>query len=322
MSAPKDPVDLENYFIIEVENLRVGSELPFDCFLYLERNQKVLHWIRNGTVFSPDRKEKLEKLEKPRVLILKTAVPSFKQYTGMPTGTPEAQIIRGNKVGREDAIHVTGGAGKGADVIHVRGKVLVEDPIRVFGGISKQTLGAKAKSPGTLERNAESTNANRLKVDATFLNVAVTSTQAVISNICKIQVQLEATSKRSDAQKSTFPIDVASFIGLTSQTIRGTIGLCFPEQTFLALVNAATDLIFTDVQPELAIGAGEFMYQIFETTRLNLNGLGYEIDQAVPSLVLGRGLSVLHVMPDPGFTIQFKSPAGPFRFEIGIKTGG
>ena len=134
-------------------------------------------------------------------------------------------------------------------------------------------------------------------------------------------VKLKSSTKRKVNGASLIQVDVASFIALSSQSIRGTVGLCFPEQTYLYLLNQATGLEFKKVTMELAMGAGEFMYQIFETARPNLVERGYEIDRAVPSLVADQNLSVPHVMPDPGFSVLFDSPGGPFQFEIGIKTG-
>jgi hypothetical protein len=108
---------------------------------------------------------------------------------------------------------------------------------------------------------------------------------------------------------------------LNSQTIRGTVGLCFPDQTYFNFITSATGLKFNEMTPELALGSGEFMYHIFETARPNLTNLGYGIDPAVPFLVTGQDILVSHLLPDRGFSILFDSPSGRFQFEIGIKTG-
>ena len=48
MSEIKNPFVMTDFFTIEVECIEMGDELPFDCFIYLEKNQKVLHWLRQG----------------------------------------------------------------------------------------------------------------------------------------------------------------------------------------------------------------------------------------------------------------------------------
>ena len=291
MSNESKPKELVEFFSIEVDRLELGTELPFDCFIYLEKNQKVLHWLHEGAIFGPDKKQKIQKLESFQFLIKNSQRQSYLKYLGQPMD-PELTAKR-------------------------QIKTFDEEPPRVFGKVKM-----KLASPQPNAKNEKTSGPTpRVKVDAEFLNIVITSSVLVFNDLCNVAVKLKSSTKRQMNGPSLLQVDVASFIALSSQSIRGTIGLCFPEKTFLYLLNQATGLEFSKVTMELAMGAGEFMYQIFETARPNLIERGYEIDRAVPSLVADSNLSVPHVMPDPGFSVLFDSPGGPFQFEIGIKTG-
>jgi CheY-specific phosphatase CheX len=138
------------------------------------------------------------------------------------------------------------------------------------------------------------------------------------------QFGINATSKpptRRTGTSEPSEIDVASFVGLTSQTIRGTVGLCFPANTYFFLLKQATGLEIIEASTENCTGCAELMHSIFEIARPKLHKTGYPIDQAIPAFVIGKQLPVSKIIPDRGFTIVFETPGGPFQFEIGIKTG-
>ncbi len=292
MSEDEANKELEDFFTIEVDRLEIGTEIPFDCFMYLEKNQKVLHWLREGSVFGPEKKEKIMQLGSFQFLVKKTQKENYVTYLRKAETEMDAQG-------------------------QAKAKLLDVELPRVFG---KVKIKLEAPKPN-LSSNNPAAHSTRVKVDAEFLNIVITSTVLVFNDLCGVAVNLKSSTKRQINAPSSLQVDVASFIALSSQSIRGTVGLCFPEQTYLYLLNQATGLEFNKVTSDIAMGAGEFMYQIFETARPNFIERGYAVDRAVPSLVAGRNLSVPHVMPDPGFSVLFDSPGGPFQFEIGIKTG-
>ena len=294
MSEDEKPNEINDYFTIEIDKLEVGSEIPFDCFMYLEKNQKVLHWLRQGSIFGPEKKEKVMQLENFEFLVKNTQKQEYTKY--LKVHQPGSESLDYGKV-------------KNADI---------EAP-RVFG---KVKMKIESPQPNIRPEKASGQAATKVKVDAEFLNIIITSTVFVFNDLCNVPVKLKSSTKRLVNSPSLLEVDVASFVALSSQSIRGTVGLCFPEKTYLYLLNQATGLEFSKVNMDLAMGAGEFMYQIFETARPNLTERGYAIDRAVPSLVADKNLSIPHVMPDPGFSVLFDSPGGQFQFEIGIKTGG
>ena len=308
-SRPPQP-KFDGYFTVESEILKIGSTLPFDCFLYLERNDKVVHWLREGAVFGPLHAEKLEKFGKPKLLIMREQAHAYEKYAKVVLQPDVAPRLTGVEVIKDGPMHIKG-TRPPPENIRVFGKTIIKSDEAIIRSAASSPIHA-----GT--GNAPSV---KVKVDVDFINIVIKSIQAVFNDLCKTKVTFKAPTKRVGKNEYPIQVNVASFIGLNSQTIRGTVGLCFPKQTYLYFLSAATGQSFNELTPELALGSGEFMYHIFETSRPNLTTLGYRIDSAVPFLVIGEDISIPHVLPDRGFSILFDSFGGQFQFEIGIKTG-
>ena len=197
-----------------------------------------------------------------------------------------------------------------------------EEPLIIFGGKTPRPpktiiIGGS----GEAEKSDKVAAKPRFKVDAEFINAVITSTIEVFLNQFSISITSKTPTRRRAGAKGAIQMDIASFIGLTSQGIRGTIGLCFPTDTYLNLLREASGQNYRVPLPEYCLGCAEFMNTIFEWARPKLIALGYNIDQALPILVAGTDLPVPMIIPDPGFSIVFESPGGPFQFEVGIKTG-
>jgi CheY-specific phosphatase CheX len=311
-NRPPQP-NAESYIAVASESLRQGAEITFDCWIYLKMNEKMVRWLKAGSIFGPLHAEKLDKLGERQILIPKEQAAAYEAYLavsvkqGVATGLGSVQTPPVDYASVQSLEPV-----KVSENVRVFGSpiVRVEDsPVVVVGKVRVEPGAQAAPKP-------------KMKVDVDFINVVIASIQSVFLNICKTPVTFKAPTIRKENSVSPFPINVASFVDLNSKTIRGTVGLCFPAATYLKLLSAATGLSFGALGDDLTLGAAEFMLHIFSTSIPNLNGLGYNIDQAVPFLVTGEDISIRHVFPGHGFSILFDSAAGPFQFEVGIKTGG
>lgn len=308
MSENNRPDVLPGYFAIEICSLRENTQLPFDCFIYLEKNKKMVHWIREGGVFSSDHLTKFAKFKQERVYLPDYHRPNFRHYVGLPS-EEASEASAGSLSIREDRSGA-GASGHVRNFIHVKG-----------GGEFRFQKINKIQSKASIVPAPAVAPAPKIRIDADFLNVILVTTQAVFNEICHSAVSFQPPSRRTAESKKSMQVDVASFIALTTQTIRGTIGLCFPKATYLALLSSATGQTLNDLDSSLALGAGEFIYQIFEAARPNFFNLGYNVDHAVPALIYAEDLSTPYVIPDPGFSILFESQHGKFQLEIGLKIG-
>ena len=286
MSDSKRP-DVEEYFTVSSETLRVEEPLAFDCFIHLKENGKIVHWMREGAVVTPARKEKLLGVG---ILVMNSQRLKYLSYIGA----------------RESATKVPDTVNYGATT--VRSDV-------VFGRSARPVVSAAKAVPTKASAPAKGA------VDAHFLNAVVKSTIDVFAENFSTAVTFKPPMPRRESSSVGFEVNVASFVALSSRTIRGTVGLCFPPESYRYIVSRATGFEYKEVSPELAVGCGEFMFAIYEVAHPRLEEIGYQIDRAIPTLIYGRNLSIAHLIPDKGFTIPFETAGGPFSFEIGIKTG-
>lgn len=305
---------LSNFLSIHIENLDIDSSIPFDCFIYLEKNKKIVHWLKKGTVFSPELKDKLLKFEENTLFIQKSDEESYNKYLAKRKNSSANDS-------EQTALKDKSRTSSTEEVEKYKSKLLH------FGlqesKLASRSLSAFVKNK-TPEKNTEpsppSSNLN-LRVDAKFLNVLIASTQAVFADVSSVEIKFNSTKKRAANAKLQGQADIASFIPVTSDSIRGTIGLCLSEETYLNFLKHTLKFDFTHLTPELAIGIGEFIFRIFEVSRPNLRQMGYSLEHGIPYVVAGKDLPIPYIIPDPGFSLLFDSICGPLQFEIGIKTG-
>jgi chemotaxis protein CheX len=289
MNDPKKDNAITDYFLANPNLLKADRPLTFDCYIHFPLNEKIVHWVRKDAVFSAEKKEKLEKLEDPRLLVANSELQAYLDYVA--ASEPKAEV---------DGRSVFGRRGKPGEAVESAryGSVKFKD------GEEK-----KAAEPKT-------------RVDADFLNAVISATVEVFQDrfLTPVKARPPQPRKAGGAAKEV-AVDVASFVALTTETIRGTIGLCFPLETYRHLLSKITGVQYKEVPAEMCLGSGEFMSAVYSAVRPKLMDMGYMIDRAIPTMIVGKDLSIPHLIPDMGFSITFDASGGSFRFEIGIKTG-
>ncbi len=317
----------KKYVSVDVKNLELGSYIPFDCFLYLPKNQKYLQWLKANGQYIQAHKDKLNLLQTGAIMVPSEQQALIEKYiqeieaarAAAAPVTPAAATVQGGG-------NVTKSS---SGIIEIKEKRVVfgavrvrDDVVMVQGKVQNKTELIHVKSASAAPDKPKTAAAPKVRVDAQFLNSFIQSTQQAFLEICKANIQFRAPFKRNQKQENPLKINVASFISLVSQTIRGSIGLCFPMETYLYTLAQVNGQPIHEVTPDLYTGSGELMSFIFETARPGLIEQGYLLERAVPTFVAGESLSLPHLIPDPGFSIVFESPGGLFQFEVGIKTGG
>lgn len=136
----------------------------------------------------------------------------------------------------------------------------------------------------------------------------------------KVQCQVEARPGKVHRKEATAPeIDIAGIIGLASPAFKGTISIGFPAATFLAVMGRMLGERYETITPEVQDGAGELMNIVFGVAKRVLNEKGYAIEKALPSVVVGKGMNVVHVSQAPTIVVPFETDVGPFRIEITLE---
>jgi chemotaxis protein CheX len=162
-------------------------------------------------------------------------------------------------------------------------------------------------------------NAPKLVVQAPKIDLDFVKTfaQAALQTL-KVQCSYEAKPSKSYVKGTQPEIDIAiaGVIGLTSSSFSGSIAIGFPKATYLKIMGGMLGDTFTEITPDLADGASELINIIFGCAKKTLNDNGHNISRAVPSVVQGDKIKLVHMSTSPIVVIPFESKDGAFVIEI------
>lgn len=310
MSSDQRP-ERHKLFAGQNSSLRVGSILPFDVFL--ERDEAIEKFISAGEKILPEHLTRLNTPESPRILIRNDDLFLLIRYLRKELGS-DSEVSTREGPSSQSIMAPVDQVKLATSSRRVFGSIeQIKESMMIFGNVSRAARGVDDKD----QPRAQS----RVRVDADFLNAIINATQKAFKEFCGFEIKSHPPRRRSDSA-NTFLIDVAAFTGINTQTVRGTVGLCFPIETYRYALGQAIGAVDLFEENDLYAGCGELVMRIFDLSRPPLYSLGYDVDNSVPYYVASPGMILSHIVSDPGFSIQFESPGGPFQFEVGIKTGG
>ena len=114
--------------------------------------------------------------------------------------------------------------------------------------------------------------------------------------------------------------DVAAMVGLVSAHFRGTLVLAFPAKTYLPIMNRLTGGNSTELQEETRDGVAELLNIILGQAKANLNQKGFQIKQAIPTLIEGGKFHSAESSATRSLIIPFTSDTGDFFIELTTDT--
>ena len=109
--------------------------------------------------------------------------------------------------------------------------------------------------------------------------------------------------------------DVSGIIGLTG-VANGTIAVTFEEKCILAVVSNMFGESMSELNSEIADAVGELTNMISGQARRELADMGKSLKAAIPSVVTGRGHSIVHFTNGPKIAIPFNTDNGKFTIEV------
>lgn len=118
-----------------------------------------------------------------------------------------------------------------------------------------------------------------------FLDVVAKATVKTLSDLSGVKLTPGAAFVKG--KRDQMPFAVGGLIGVTSSSISGSIGLCFPRIAFLNIVTKMLGEEHTEVGPGNEDAAAELLNIIFGLAKTNLNKEGFEVKMAIPSILRG-----------------------------------
>ncbi len=109
--------------------------------------------------------------------------------------------------------------------------------------------------------------------------------------------------------------DVTGIIGLTGDC-NGTIAVTFDEGSILKIVSNMFGESMENLNHEISDAVGELVNMISGQARRELEESGRVFDAAIPSVVSGKGHSIIHYTDGPKIAIPFTTEGGVFTIEV------
>lgn len=153
------------------------------------------------------------------------------------------------------------------------------------------------------------------KIDVQFINPFLSATK----NTLAVQAETEIQPLKPFVKEGSGPyqVSIAGVISLISDHFSGSITLCFPAETFLAIYNKMFDEEHTEINEEIEDAAGEILNIIYGQAKAELNDQkGYQLKKAIPTVLTADKLKIRQQGPGPVVVLPFDSQAGKFHIEI------
>ena len=151
-------------------------------------------------------------------------------------------------------------------------------------------------------------------MDVRFVNAFLEGT----INVLKTMAFIEPRPGKPYLKQDNMAVgDISGIIGLTGSA-RGSLALSFSERCILRVVSNMLGEEITNLNPEIQDAVGEITNMISGAARKNLEAKGFNITAAIPTVVFGKGHSIIHVMGGPSIIIPFATDHGPFVVDVCI----
>jgi len=115
--------------------------------------------------------------------------------------------------------------------------------------------------------------------------------------------------------------DVAATVGLVSSDFQGSLILLMPMKTYLNIMGRMTGETYTEMVPDIRDGIAELLNVILGQAKMSLNERGFQIKQAIPTLIQGGMINLLNAPATRSIVVPFSSDCGDFYVQITTNAG-
>ncbi len=109
--------------------------------------------------------------------------------------------------------------------------------------------------------------------------------------------------------------DVSGVIGLMGK-VSGTISVSFTEKSILSIVSSMLGEEIKELNEEIKDAVGEITNMISGQARLKLEEVGRSLKAAIPTVIMGKDHSIIHITSSPIIAIPFSTDNGEFTIEV------
>lgn len=156
------------------------------------------------------------------------------------------------------------------------------------------------------------------RIDVNFINPFVDATLNALQGLAEIRAKPGKSYIKSDKTPAPNHADIAAVIGLTSKHFRGSVAICFSGATLYQVTSRIAKKPIASIDGDAETALSQLMGHLFYNAAIRLGDRGYSFEQAVPTIVKGRALEVLHLAPTPTLILPFNTEIGLFWMEITV----
>jgi len=148
---------------------------------------------------------------------------------------------------------------------------------------------------------------------ADVINPFLTSVANVLSTMAMLEV---SPGKPSIKEGNKSKGDVSGIIGMTTDTINGSMAITFPADVVFSIVNKMLGETVTEINDTVTDLVGELTNMIVGGAKGLLEENGYDIGMATPVVVTGKDHEVIHKGQGRNILMPFSSESGTFYVEV------
>lgn len=149
-------------------------------------------------------------------------------------------------------------------------------------------------------------------MDVTFINPFLEGT----INVLKTMAFVKPVAGKPYLKKHSKAVgDVSAVIGLTGSA-KGSLALSFSEKSIIRIVNNMLGENFQMVNDEIKDAVGEITNMISGDARKRLEGAGFVVRAAIPTVIFGKDHELTHILNGPSIIIPFAIDEGSFVVDV------
>ena len=112
--------------------------------------------------------------------------------------------------------------------------------------------------------------------------------------------------------------DITGIIGMAGDNVKGSFAVSFTEPCILKIMSNMLGENIDSLSGDVSDGVGEITNIITGGAKAQLAEEGYTIGMATPTVISGKGHSVMHVSDQPVVVVPFETDVGPFFLEVNL----
>jgi len=151
-----------------------------------------------------------------------------------------------------------------------------------------------------------------MNMDVKMINPFINATVNVLETMAFTKVRAGNPYLKKDQVAQG---DVSGVIGLMGK-VSGTISVSFTEKSILSIVSSMLGEEIKELNEEIKDAVGEITNMISGQARLKLEEVGRSLKAAIPTVIMGKDHSIIHITSSPIIAIPFSTDNGEFTIEV------